>query len=655
MRAFLRVGAALAIAVAAGCSHAADRSGVSEADHTEGEYAWSNNAFQWATTDYADVAEEISNGLAALSESHVLSQRLQYWSEKIDAIVRAEATRRLGAPFRAPHPVIKVARSPDELNAWISAVPGCLGAGMTAGHDAATSPRDVLLLSRERALRATHITAVHPRGWPAADDSPSAWNASGPKVTLGWNDADETLTVGGASVDAPSPHHVAIASTSPFVHATTPLIANLDEKSVVLVLAHELAHYYRAHASPLTEPHYGFWYAKDPATPARPVPASDAAALQSAYEEVDAAPKPLGGPGLTTKYHARLRGFALEIGAALDKRTEPACVDAHAATAGEWVHDFLWNPLPAPDSRTKYVDYEAKLASCALSIAVGAPANGDPIATLTKLQANVALRLPGVTAPQSASTLDAFLTQLDTNVRALDARIADLDARMRVQHIGLYTQEQEADEIALDLVTKLGISADEALDAWRSVMLALEASNIQRYGERSVRDEQRATGEPTAAQCNALSQAGFTQTAPDGTKVPVFVTMGALADPHHANCYRLFNLWRETKAHAYPTQGQVAPPGPPWSDLQREAKRLSEESSADEDGGLVMPGSDAGAAPSTGDPRSASSTRAKDEGADASGGCAVSPSTPRSNAWLSTLAALAFAALFRRKRARDNS
>jgi hypothetical protein len=547
---------------------------------------------------------------------------------------------------------VKVARSPDELNAWISAVPACLGAGMTAGHDAVASPRDVLLLSRERALRATHITAVHPRGWPAANDFASAWNATSPTVTIGWNDADQSITVG-AHVEAPSPRHVAIASTSPFVHATTPLIANLDERSVVLVLAHELAHYYRAHASALTEPHYGFWYAKDPATPARPVPASDAAALESAYKEVDAAPKPLGGPGLTTKYHPRLRGFVVEIGGALDKRTEPACVDAHAATAGAWVHDFLWNPLPSPDSRTKYVDYEAKLASCALSVAVGAPANGDPIATLAKLQANVALRLPGVAAPQSAATLDAFLAQLDTNVRALDARIADLDARMRVQHIGLYTQEQEADEIALDLVTKLGISADEALDAWRSVMLALEASNIRRYGERSVRDEQRATGEPTAAQCNALSQAGFTQTAPDGSKVPVFVTMGTLADPHHANCYRLFNLWREAKAHAYATRGAVAPPGPPWSDLQREAKRLSDEGTASEtDGGLASPASDAGSPTGAAGPRAASSTRAKDEGADTSGGCALAPSPARSTAWLAILAILVVGA---RRRGRHRS
>ena len=55
--------------------------------------------------------------------------------------------------------------------------------------------------------------------------------------------------------------------------------------------------------------------------------------------------------------------------------------------------------------------------------------------------------------------------------------------------------------------------------------------------------------------------------------------IGDLSEPHHSDCYRLFNFWREQKLRKYAVADPIAFPGD-WATMQDEAKRLSAAAAA---------------------------------------------------------------------------
>lgn len=72
---------------------------------------------------------------------------------------------------------------------------------------------------------------------------------------------------------------------------------------------------------------------------------------------------------------------------------------------------------------------------------------------------------------------------------------------------------------------------------------------------------------------------GFTEKDASGNAHPVLVTIGDLNEPHHGNCYRLFNLWRELNSHRYRYVKDSTPPTftQPWSELQAHAVELTNQ------------------------------------------------------------------------------
>ena len=60
----------------------------------------------------------------------------------------------------------------------------------------------------------------------------------------------------------------------------------------------------------------------------------------------------------------------------------------------------------------------------------------------------------------------------------------------------------------------------------------------------------------------------------DGTTTPIVMTLGDLSDNHHGTCYRLYNLWRESKSHKYPSGARPAELSPAWADVQAHATEL---------------------------------------------------------------------------------
>ena len=84
--------------------------------------------------------------------------------------------------------------------------------------------------------------------------------------------------------------------------------------------------------------------------------------------------------------------------------------------------------------------------------------------------------------------------------------------------------------------------------------------------------QHKQTGDIDATTCKAYLDAGFLQA---DKKTPITVTIGTIESKHHTSCYRLYNLWREARAHKYvkgPAQAKLAPD---WETLRKSAEVYS--------------------------------------------------------------------------------
>jgi len=60
---------------------------------------------------------------------------------------------------------------------------------------------------------------------------------------------------------------------------------------------------------------------------------------------------------------------------------------------------------------------------------------------------------------------------------------------------------------------------------------------------------------------------------------PTFVPIGDLSEPHHSDCYRLFNFWREQKLRNY-SIGEPFVFAGDWQTYQDEARALSSQAAS---------------------------------------------------------------------------
>jgi hypothetical protein len=251
-------------------------------------------------------------------------------------------------------------------------------------------------------------------------------------------------------------------------------------------------------------------------------------------------------------------------------KIDPSFVCANAvAKIGPWVTSFTMPQEAglAPAAKEGYLAFERELATCAPQLRLAFAPDAPDL--LDRGRFELALAGTGFVRSSpllSAPKLDVALKELATMSQAMDAEEKEMLEKLREGKIGLYTTEQEADDIALDLSTKLGISAGEFLGAWIKFMRATESV----YGP-SIWNEKE-TGEVGPDKCEALIRANFTEPGPDGAPVPVRMTLGSLESNHHGECYRAYNLWRENNAHRYETRGTFTPPpGPSWAEIAKHA------------------------------------------------------------------------------------
>jgi len=131
---------------------------------------------------------------------------------------------------------------------------------------------------------------------------------------------------------------------------------------------------------------------------------------------------------------------------------------------------------------------------------------------------------------------------------------------MTEQRLGFYTTEQEADEISLEILARMGLPPTLGPDS-QALLHKIVDDLVQASGGGGD------SGDVKWEKCAALRERGFKDEAGQIVSVPV----GNLSDPHHSFCFRVFNMQRELEAHKYQLAGErPRPPGEAWSKvLQR--------------------------------------------------------------------------------------
>lgn len=322
------------------------------------------------------------------------------------------------------------------------------------------------------------------------------------------------------------------------------LLARLPrEDMLVSVIAHELAHYYRAHhASLLEAPRFwyrdGEWPVPEHRTPLAPdrVPADLVQALDTAMPFL---PR-IAGAELGAATWPAMLGF-LDDRTAFCDQCPPSCEEASALLGRNRVlakamqRDWFPHAFRAPPG---YLRFEASLRECLRSLP------GDAASRLVRLTPVEPARIGHTENLWEALRRADALHEADRSVR-----LAQLE-RARALQLGLYTTEQEADEFGLEIATRFaGIDP-----VW--VLREKLASGPWRSAE----------GYPDFQQCHRMARNGWKR--PDGSwesLIPMNTN-----ELHHDNCFRAYNVAREIAVHGGPNR--TLPPER-WKVLRELARR----------------------------------------------------------------------------------
>lgn len=580
------VSSLLAAACAVGCSSANDVTARDEADHTARAPVFANDTHFWAETDYVtfkSIAQAPPFNVGQpLPPSTIVTQRLQAWADRIHEAVKADVLASSGKELVAPRPLIVVVPA-KEANAWVSGVPSCVSgdADLSSVGSRGRAPRTASLVFLEHArlkeawsmFGAPPPSCARPENWKDQDALLSFLGASGSRCKVepaGGEEGDRVKVSGeGCALDgqtAPTTaRRLTYYATSPYIHFTSAMIALAeDEHAIVGIVAHELGHFYRAHAvSDLVMGKYNHWYEqKDTPDTIEPAPTPDSAALEATFRRV--APYPMAQvPGQKLSY--RIGDFLADSLGSLLQRAG-LCGEATALLDDGWRYSFSGFSGGYVDARTreKYLAYERALLTCAEVVAV-TESGGSGALALADVRDALARGAHAFAEPAvTGATLSEILAVVHGRAAVLDDEARAFHATLRDRRLGRWTAEQEADDFSVEYFARVGLDPEKRIASYLELIAAHYAGDDDRFMARN--------GGLDLATCRALHRDGFRT---DGR--PASVPLGDLHDPHHGDCYRLFNMSQELRAHGFRATGSPPALTGTWDAARDEAKRATDE------------------------------------------------------------------------------
>ncbi len=379
---------------------------------------------------------------------------------------------------------------------------------------------------------------------------------------------------------------VAIQSAMPAINVASSLVTALSETAFAVAVAREVGRYHRAHETTGIDDRFDFLYERTDVA-GRPQEATDATALLDAYRKVHV-PRFLIP---TQKMHPRVVPTLLQWLSSLEWDSSHPCFEARryldkdvGTAKNELTQAWSFTetasvPLSA-SARAAVLKWEPKMAQCidAITLTDGSGPSTFPHGTLaageTKLprtwfldHVDPTLKAAAADADLAAPTLRELTTRLETVSKSLDAQASELEKRLLQNRVAVYTETQEADEVALELAARSGISPRKVFDAFFEMMALEESADANAFAA--------ANAQISVAECKSWFDAGFVETGPDGQPRDIYVP-GGLSFGKPSWCARMADLLREARVHAFTSRTTTGPFDPAaWGDLQTQAATLT--------------------------------------------------------------------------------
>ncbi len=520
--------------------------------------------YTWADISAADFMAQSRHPLTPYPNSSPRQQRLNAWMAAIHQEIKT-----LNPKLAAPEPKIFLVKN-DEANAYVSPATACLPIEIIykGGQASANNSTNDLVFSRliepmqiyrgprlEDTKAPCHTLNIAENDLAIALkmvfgeqyrclSKPNKTSQMAYRAELDLNCAGPIWTERLSSfARAPRVRFTQIANQI-VVHDK---LFEMSEGQLVAVLAHEAGHYYRAHGLSHART-YDFFYKLDEKhnISSRPTPLTSDEEISSLGIKVTGKDgRFLALYGLPNQNWHSLIYLGIAVSATSlpnlcsDADCNTQCLDlarhmqfAAISAPNAPLSSFPWTPAPKTnEAKAFYQKFEQLLESCAAKIPITADNELDVGAWFKNwpIPDQIEVREP-LAEKNILNALKKLNKQADAMINERNSEVFALYEKANKARLGLYTAEQEADEISLELITRLGLPAKDAITGYIFLSRSTESERPKNVS---------IPGKLNAAQCEAALNKGF----------PEFIPIADYSDSHHSSCFRAYNLWRETKAH----------------------------------------------------------------------------------------------------------
>lgn len=524
----------------------------SDVKHDEGRYLNHPSQWQWLAVDRSQFVAMNSYRLDFMGKVAVAAEDPRYKrAEKLlQDIVTAVMQNQPELAAVPPLNVILLAERDEPVDGSLNAAAWdgerCYGIKVKqtdANSDDATPG----------VLRLNPAAGMLEQQWTSCDES-VAVNASDMESLRGWlqfhvpdckMDVKGTeLQTQGCNFPLAQAETLALPQMLNWISVDTGLLAQFSDAEVKAVLAHEISHYYLAHA--VQPPRlYNYFFQQDQKRLQKPHPNPDS---QDIARRLAAATKALRAdrPVTGARYHPLVLAIAGESYLGLNFGRKSFC-------QGRWFKDVACTPecdalqalgedrgyfdlldaiqgLDGSYNSQAYLRAEKVASHCLASLKFKNLEVQKGFLRALNEQQNVIV-LP--TEEKLQPNLDAYFQTIGTRWTSLIQKHNEGPAQMLQseaidQDLGFYTRELEADELGLEIYRRNGEDPQVMIEAFIKLAEDDEAAGVL-----------PAFGEVSGAQCRRLLQEHWPSRPP----------IARFTDDHLAPCYRAFNIAAELKRH----------------------------------------------------------------------------------------------------------
>jgi hypothetical protein len=510
-----------------------------------------------------------------LPKDDSLYQRLDQWVRTLDSELRLRFPEKL-APV--PTPVTQVVMSPVP-NAFVAPVQVCYDIPVFtdvsgAEQEDPTVTDSALLLSSGILLPPMRNSQCLPK--KASDGFVSryvkSFNKNSNKCQLkavATADGEKGIALGsGCSIHprlllVDKIKKLTVLPTAGLVNIISGIIPMLTEQEMIAVIAHELGHYYKVHVDHGVESTYDFFYTlqkENASHKPQPEPELNETGQKAlkvtipnqSYYKFDG-----------QKIRSELYMPSIKIAVLLStqecaEETSDSCAE-RCSTVISTVqsNDYKKNLKGFPFSSVSkegeklYHKLEQQIISCLTQVKITED-DENKVRSIASSALWDALRVDTLLAPLLAGatfaktvlpTFKNIAKTIDLNVEKLKKPLHDAVAA----NLGIYTDEQEADDLSNEWLSYIGI--DPMAMATAQIKFALYKDLMYKQVGRDPNSE---PGSISVEKCIELYKNDWRDQAGENVIIP----LGGYEDTHHSSCFRAFNVTQEVKAHQLerPTQ-----------------------------------------------------------------------------------------------------